>query len=137
LTGERARRVLAVVSERLLTPVGLRTLAPGSEDYRPHYGGDQLARDGAYHQGTVWPWLLGPYLSAFVRLHGPSPQARAEAGRLLEGLWRHLDDAGLGSISEIFDADPPHAPRGCISQAWSVAEVLRAYVEDVLGQAPD
>ena len=136
LTGDRARSVLKVLGDRLLTPVGLRTLAPGSDGYCPHYGGDQAARDGAYHQGTVWPWLMGAYISAYVRLHRGSRRARAEAARLLDGLWQHVGDAGLNSVSEIFDADPPHAPRGCIGQAWSVAEVLRAYVEDILGRRP-
>jgi glycogen debranching enzyme len=123
------------VTERLLTPYGLRTLAPGSAGYVAHYGGDQWARDGAYHQGTVWPWLIGPYLSAYFRVHGVSETTRRHARKLLEPLTAHLDGTGLGSISEVFDAEPPCAPNGCFAQAWSVAEVLRVWVEYRLGAA--
>jgi predicted glycogen debranching enzyme len=128
LSGRRARMVLQVVEDHLLTPVGLRSLAPGSRDYRPRYGGDQLARDGAYHQGTVWSWLIGPYVTALVRVRGAA--ARKDARALLEGFEPHLQTAGVGTVSEIFDAEEPHAARGCIAQAWGVAEILRAYVED-------
>jgi predicted glycogen debranching enzyme len=126
-----ARRVLAAVKEHLLTPYGLRTLARGDPRYRGVYEGDQRARDGAYHQGTVWPWLLGPFITAHVRAAENRQAARAEAEGWLAPFCRHLQEAGLGQISEIFDGDPPHRPRGCIAQAWSVAEVLRAAVEDV------
>ncbi|MEX2273285.1 MAG: amylo-alpha-1,6-glucosidase [Vicinamibacterales bacterium] len=114
--------VAAVVEQRLLTPVGLRSLAPGHPDYKPQYFGDLRTRDAAYHQGTVWGWLIGPAVDAWLKTH-PGDVARAR--RLLDGLIEHLDQAGAGSISEVFDAEPPYAPRGCIAQAWSVAEVLR------------
>jgi glycogen debranching enzyme len=115
--------VLDVVRERLLTPYGLRTLAPGHPDYRPNYHGDLRSRDGAYHQGTVWPWLLGPFVDAWLRVHPADPGA---ASALLAAFSSHLDEAGVGSVSEIFDAEAPYTPRGCIAQAWSVAELLRA-----------
>jgi glycogen debranching enzyme len=115
--------VLAVVRDRLLTPLGPRTLAPGHHDYKATYDGDLRARDAAYHQGTVWPWLIGAFVDAWLRVH---PEDRANLRKLLEGFATHLDEACVGSISEIFDAEPPYTPRGCISQGWSVAEVLRA-----------
>jgi predicted glycogen debranching enzyme len=118
--------VVDIVEEKLLTPYGLRTLAPGEKDYRPCYEGDRWARDAAYHQGLVWPWLIGHFLDARRRVYGPSHQSRAFLGAFEE----HLRDAGIGMISEIFDAEPPYTPRGCIAQAWSVAEVLRAYLAD-------
>jgi predicted glycogen debranching enzyme len=121
----RWRPVLDVVCRYLLTPVGLRSLAPGHPDYRARYDGDLRARDAAYHQGTVWPWLVGPLIDAWLRVHGDAAGAR----RLLDGLIAHLDDACLGQISEIFDAEPPFTPRGCVAQAWSVAEVLRGWVK--------
>lgn len=134
LSAERGQRLLDVVTERLLTPYGLRTLAPGSPGYAARYGGDQWARDGAYHQGTVWPWLMGPYVSALFRVYGASDSLRERARDLLQPLIAHLDDAGLGSISEVFDAEPPFTPGGCFAQAWSIAEVLRVWVEFGLGQ---
>jgi predicted glycogen debranching enzyme len=131
LGGKKARQIMDVVKRDLLTPMGLRSLSPQSRDYHPHYGGDQLARDGAYHQGTVWGWLIGPYVTALVSVRGSG--ARKEARKILEQFMPHLETAGIGSISEIFDAEEPFAPRGCVAQAWSVAEVLRAYAEDVEG----
>jgi glycogen debranching enzyme len=122
LAEERWGDVLGVVQRELLTPYGLRSLAPGDPEYRSVYHGDLPARDGAYHQGTVWGWLIGPYVNAHLRVH---PGDLAGARRLLDGLIAHLDDFGVGSIAEIFDAEPPFTPRGCIAQAWSVAEVLR------------
>ena len=118
--------VLAVVRDRLLTPVGLRSLAPSHPDYKPYYDGDLRARDAAYHQGTVWGWLIGPYIDAWLKVH---PDDRAGARGLLAGLVAHLGEAGVGSISEVFDAEPPFTPRGCIAQAWSVAEVLRCWAK--------
>ncbi|MEA2603033.1 MAG: hypothetical protein QOF89_4025 [Acidobacteriota bacterium] len=118
--------VLRVVTERLLTPVGLRTLSPGHPDYKPRYDGDLRARDAAYHQGTVWAWLIGPYVDAWLRVHPGDP---ARARQLLEGFVHHLGEACLGSISEVFDAEEPYTPRGCVAQAWSVAEVLRCWVK--------
>ncbi|HEX2443638.1 MAG TPA: amylo-alpha-1,6-glucosidase [Vicinamibacterales bacterium] len=117
--------VVGVVRDRLLTPVGLRTLAPGHPDYKPRYYGDLRTRDAAYHQGTVWPWLIGPFIDAWLKTY---PKAVPEARRMLEGLLAHLDDGCVGSVSEIFDAEPPFTPRGCIAQAWSVAELLRCLV---------
>jgi glycogen debranching enzyme len=122
LEGPAARRVLRVVGRRLLTSLGLRSLDPRDPAYRGSYEGDALSRDGGYHQGTVWPWLIGAYVDAVLRIEN---DIRA-ASDLLKPFAGHLSDAGLGSISEILDGDPPHYPRGCIAQAWSVAEVLRA-----------
>ena len=98
--------------------------------------GDPRSRDSAYHQGTVWAWLMGPFLTAYIKVNGRSQKARDQATQWLAAFGEHLSDAGLGQISEIFDADPPHRPRGCIAQAWSVAELLRATMEDVLGPQP-
>jgi predicted glycogen debranching enzyme len=123
----RAKAVVDSVTQHLLTPCGLRTLAPGDPEYRGHYGGDQWSRDGAYHQGTVWAWLMGPYVEAYLRVHGHTSAAKAHGRAVLQPLLHHVWDAGIGSISEIFDGDPPHAPKGTISQAWSVSEVLRAW----------
>jgi predicted glycogen debranching enzyme len=122
----RWEAILSVVKERLLTPFGLRTLAPGSPDYKAKYYGDLRARDAAYHQGTVWPWLIGAFVDAWIRVH---PEDRAGARSFLEGFEHALGTACIGSLSEIHDAEPPYTPRGCIAQAWSVAEVLRAWVK--------
>jgi predicted glycogen debranching enzyme len=129
LEGEEARRILDAVTSNLLTPYGLRTLDPHDPRYTPRYAGNQWQRDAAYHQGTVWPWLMGPYLDALLRVKGYTEEAKGEARELLQPLLDHLGDAGLGSLSEIFDGDPPHTPQGCIAQAWSVAEVLRLWLE--------
>jgi predicted glycogen debranching enzyme len=117
--------VLRAVSAKLLTPVGLRSLAPDHPDYKPKYFGDLRTRDAAYHQGTVWTWLIGPFVDAWLAVH---PDDLAGARHLLDRLIDHLNDACVGSISEIFDAEAPFTPRGCIAQAWSVAEVLRSLV---------
>jgi glycogen debranching enzyme len=123
---DRARRVVEAVEARLWTPLELRSLAPGEPGYTPRYEGGVRERDGAYHQGTVWPWLIGPFVEAWVRVQDNTPAAKREAqARYLEPLLRHLDTAGLGHISEIADAEPPHTPRGCPFQAWSVGEALR------------
>ncbi|MFC1715468.1 amylo-alpha-1,6-glucosidase [Candidatus Poribacteria bacterium] len=132
LAMDKAKAVLEVVQRELLTPFGLRSLSPKHENYVGHYGGDGYSRDTAYHQGTVWSWLLGPFITAYVNVNGRSEATREFVrAALSELMCSHLKDAGLGSISEIFDGDPPHHPRGCIAQAWSVAEILRAYVEYV------
>ena len=123
LSPARQRGVVDSCARRLLTSHGLRTLSPDDPRYRGHYGGDPAARDGAYHQGTVWGWLLGPFALAHHRVYGDAAAART----LLEPLAYHLADHGLGSISEIFDGDPPFTANGCIAQAWSVAETLRAW----------
>jgi predicted glycogen debranching enzyme len=136
LEGARARQVVGLIERRLWTPLGLRTLSPGSEGYQPRYEGDMRSRDGAYHQGTVWPWLLGPFVEAWVNVRGGGEAVRAEARRrFLEPLLAHLPSAGVGHVSEIADADPPHLPRGCPFQAWSVAEALRLDLQ-VLAEPP-
>ena len=126
LDRERWEPVMKVVKDRLLTPVGLRSLAPGEPDYKPRYYGDLRARDAAYHQGTVWAWLIGPYVDAALKLPGTD---RKELRNLLTAFDRQLDDACVGQISEVFDAEPPFLPRGCVAQAWSVAEVLRSWLQ--------
>jgi predicted glycogen debranching enzyme len=125
---DRARweSVMRVARERLLTPVGLRSLAPGEPGYRPRYFGDLRSRDAAYHQGTVWGWLIGPWVDAWLKVH---PDDRAGARAFLEGLVGALGKFGIGTIAEIFDAEPPYTPRGCIAQAWSVAELLRCWAK--------
>ena len=125
LEPSRWKQVLEVVQQRLLTPVGLRSLAPGERDYKDRYYGDLRARDAAYHQGTVWAWLIGPWIDAWLRVH---PDDVAGARRFLDGLIAALGDFGFGTIGEIFDGDEPYTPRGCIAQAWSVAETLRGWV---------
>jgi predicted glycogen debranching enzyme len=126
LSGVRARRVVDAVAKRLLSRMGLRTLAPDDPAYVPQYEGNAGERDAAYHQGTAWPWLMGPFAEAWVRVHGANAAAREEARRrFLAPLVRHLDLAGLGHISEIADGDPPFTPRGCPFQAWSLGEALR------------
>ena len=136
LSGERAKAVVEKVREHLLTPYGLRSLAPSDPQYRGHYTGGPAERDGAYHQGTVWPWLLGPFITAYIKVNGGSEAARNQAAEWLKPVENHLCEAGLGHISEIFDGDAAHRPCGCVAQAWSVAEVLRTYVEDVKGIQP-
>ena len=126
LDGEKAASVTRLVEEKLLTPLGLRTLEPGHPDYRAHYAGGVLERDGAYHQGTVWPWLIGPFVEAWVRVNGDTAAVRTEArARFLPPLLAHLEVAGLGHISEVADAEAPHTPGGCPFQAWSLAEFIR------------
>jgi glycogen debranching enzyme len=125
--------VLEIIEAKLYTPVGLRTLSPDDPSYHAVYAGDPRAREAAYHQGTVWAWLLGPYLTALVRVHGAAGRKKARA--VIAALEPRLAEAGVGSLSEVFDGEAPHSPRGCIARAWSVAEVLRAYAEDVLGPA--
>jgi predicted glycogen debranching enzyme len=118
--------VLETVRKELFTPVGLRTLSRGNPDFKPKYFGDLRARDAAYHQGTVWAWLIGPFIDAWLKVH---PGDRLQTRKFLDGFVPHLDDGCVGSVNEIFDAEPPYTPRGCISQAWSVAEVLRAWLK--------
>jgi len=120
---DRWAPVVETVRRHLLTPVGIRTLDPGHPDYKANYDGDLRARDAAYHQGTVWPWLLGPFVDAWLKAF---PERREEARAMVRGLHDHLGQAGIGSVSEIFDAEAPFTPRGCIAQAWSVAELIRA-----------
>ena len=134
LTGDRARRVFDTVDKHLFTPYGLRTLSPTDPAYRGRYEGGPWDRDGAYHQGTAWAWLMGPFITALVRVYGDAGRQRAR--HILREFEGHMCEAGLGTVSEIFDAEPPYIPRGCIAQAWSVAELLRAGYEDVLGRGP-
>lgn len=126
LSGDQQASVVRVVSEKLLTPMGLRTLSPDDDRYRRRYGGSWESRDRAYHQGTVWAYLIGPFVEALLKVEGAKPSALAQAHKCLEAFDAHLSEAGLGFVSEVFDGDPPHSPRGCFAQAWSVAEVLRA-----------
>jgi predicted glycogen debranching enzyme len=126
LPADKARAVVDLVERDLLTPLGLRSLAPTEPAYRPRYEGGVLQRDGSYHQGTVWPWLIGPFVEAWLRVRDNSPAAIREAReRFLPPLVEHLRAAGLGHVSEIADADAPHTPRGCPFQAWSLGELLR------------
>jgi predicted glycogen debranching enzyme len=131
LDPEHWEAVVTAVREKLLTPVGLRSLAPEEPDYKPRYFGDLRARDAAYHQGTVWAWLIGPFIDAWLKVY---PDDRAAARHSLDGFEPHLAEAGVGTVSEVFDAEPPFTPRGCIAQAWSVAEVLRCLAKTAVEQ---
>jgi predicted glycogen debranching enzyme len=133
LSEDKSKRVVGVVERDLLTPYGLRSLAPNDRQYRGRYTGDSVSRDGAYHQGTVWAWLMGPFITAYIKANDGIVEAREQARVWLARFHAHLSEAGLGQISEIFDGDAPHSPQGCIAQAWSIAELLRALVEDVYG----
>ena len=126
LDPSRWERVVAVAKERLLTPYGLRSLAPGHPDYKSHYYGDLRSRDAAYHQGTVWAWLIGPFVDAWLKVY---PDDRAGARKFVEGFDQQMQEGAVGTISEIFDAEAPFHQRGCIAQAWSVAEALRCWVK--------
>jgi predicted glycogen debranching enzyme len=140
LSREKGKRVVETVERELLTPVGVRSLASADPQYIARYEGGPWDRDVSYHQGTVWAWLMGPFITAYIKVNAQNSsranRARARAAEWLAAFQDHLSDAGLGHISEIFDADHPHTPRGCIAQAWSVAELLRAAVEDVFNIKP-
>jgi glycogen debranching enzyme len=123
LDKEQMKKVLDVADQNLVTPRGLRTLSPRNKLYRGLYRGNQDERDSAYHQGTVWPWLFGPFCEGWLRVYGQ--QGVAKVKKLIYGLEEVMNEAGISTLSEIHDGDPPHAPRGAISQAWSVGEVLR------------
>jgi predicted glycogen debranching enzyme len=125
LNQEHWSAVVNQVREHLLTPVGLRSLSPHHVNYKQNYDGDLYTRDAAYHQGTVWAWLIGPYIDAWIKTH---PENSRQVNEMLTGFYQHMSEAGIGSISEIFDAEHPYTPRGCIAQAWSVAEVLRCLI---------
>jgi predicted glycogen debranching enzyme len=131
VTDSQAKQILQLMKERLLTPVGLRTLAPEDIRFCGSYEGGVSVRDSAYHQGTVWPFLLGPFVTAWVKTYGNSAAVRRDARMFLEGLSEHLEDGCVGQVSEIFDGQLPHRPRGCFAEAWSVAEPLRALIEDI------
>jgi glycogen debranching enzyme len=132
LPPDKAKAVVDAVERDLLTPYGLRTLAPGDRNYRGRYEGDPASRDGAYHQGTVWPWLMGPFISAYLYVNAHSAEARAQAGRWLAPLRQYAASDGLGQVPEVFDGDAPQRAGGCIAQAWSVAELLRLTIEEAL-----
>jgi len=136
LSPEKSKNIVHVIGRDLLTPYGLRSLSPHDARYRGRYHGDQIHRDGAYHQGTVWPWLMGPFISAYLKVNDRSEKSREQSAQWLSTLFNHIDEAGLGQISEIFDGDNPHHPRGCIAQAWSVGELLRTAVEDIYNLRP-
>ncbi|MDI6642980.1 MAG: amylo-alpha-1,6-glucosidase [Candidatus Hodarchaeaceae archaeon] len=136
VAGPQAEEIVSTVKEKLLTPYGLRSLERGDPSYKGVYKGNVIERDFAYHQGTTWSWLIGPFVTAFLRVH-KEPGSQEQAMRFLQRLvGSHLIEAGIGTVSEIFDGDEPHTPRGCISQAWSVAEILRAYVENIKSKRP-
>jgi glycogen debranching enzyme len=125
LDEKRSRLVVEKVEADLLTPYGLRSLSPNDPRYVPVYIGSPFERDSAYHQGTVWAWLIGGFVDAYRKVHGASAATETRVTAIMSGFKTHLSEAGVGQISEIFDAEPPHAPRGCPAQAWSVAEVFR------------
>ncbi|MBN2131816.1 MAG: hypothetical protein JW741_20110, partial [Sedimentisphaerales bacterium] len=127
LTPQQRRAVVDVVERELLTPYGLRTLNAGHESYKGRYEGPMRQRDEAYHQGTVWPYLMGAFVEAYLKVHDFNAAARSQAARWLEPLQRHLaEDGCLGSVAEVFDGDSPQRPQGCLAQAWSVGELIRA-----------
>jgi predicted glycogen debranching enzyme len=131
ISGERAKCVVAAVERDLLTTYGLRSLSPSDHRYRGRYQGDPFSRDSAYHQGTVWPWLIGPFLTAYLKVNGRSAKARRQAEQWLNELRRFMLDEGVGQIPEVFDGDAPRRAGGCLAQAWSVAELLRVVVEEI------
>lgn len=128
---QRAYDLVAAVERELLTPYGLRSLAPSDPAYRPRYEGDVWSRDTAYHQGTVWAWLIGAFITAYLRVNDHSPESLRQARAWLAPLHEHLREAGLGQVAEIFDGDAPHTARGCIAQAWSIAELLRCELDEL------
>jgi predicted glycogen debranching enzyme len=134
LDAARQRQVVEAVHRELFAPLGLRSLSAHDPAYRGVYQGGVVDRDSAYHQGTVWPWLMGPFITAWVKVNGRAADAKAQAAEWLHGFEPHLNTAGLGHIAEIADADAPHNPKGCVAQAWSVAELLRCAVEDVYSE---
>lgn len=135
LAKDRAKQVFDAITESLLTPKGLRSLAAAHRDYKPTYGGSVWSRDGGYHQGTVWSFLIGAYVDALLYIKGE--EGRTEAAKILNRFFEHLNEAGVGTVSEIFDAEAPFTSRGCIAQAWGVGEVLRVAVEHDLFSNPE
>ena len=133
LNRKKEKLILKKITEELLTPYGLRSLSQNDIRYSGRYEGDQVSRDRAYHNGTVWPWLMGPFVTAHTKVHKKSEPSIEYCRQLLLNFEPHLAEACIGTISEVFDGDFPHKPGGCISQAWSVAEILRAWVEDLNG----
>jgi predicted glycogen debranching enzyme len=131
LSPEQARSVVSVVQRELRTPYGLRSLAPSDPAYRGRYDGDPHSRDSAYHQGTVWPWLLGPFLRAYLQANNHSQTARVQAEQWLAALKAYVESSGVGQVPEVFDGDAPHRAGGCMAQAWSIAELLHTHVEHI------
>ena len=131
LAPDMAARVVKTVEHHLLTPVGLRTLSPSDPQYKGRYEGSLHDRDAAYHQGTAWPWLLGPFLKAYVAVNGHSSEAREQGRKWLTEFRRYIENEGVGQLPELFDGDAPHRAGGCIAQAWTVGELLRTLVEDL------
>lgn len=131
LTRDRSQQILEVMERHLLTPFGLRTLSPNDPNYRPRYEGGPYERDSAYHQGTVWPWLLGAYITAFLKINGNSAEMRARARGFLKPIEEQFKEGALGQISEVYDAEAPQLPKGCFAQAWSVGELLRVLCEEL------
>jgi glycogen debranching enzyme len=136
LADEQATAVVAAVERELLTPYGLRSLAASDPQYRGRYEGDPVHRDSAYHQGTVWPWLIGPFVTAYLKVNGRSAKSRKQADRWVNELRRFMLEEGGGQGPEVFDGDAPHRAGGCMAQAWSVAELLRARVEELPAAKP-
>ena len=137
LNGARAHSVVDCVEQRLLTPLGLRSLAPGEPGYAAAYSGGPRERDAVYHQGTVWPWLIGPFVEAWLAVRDGTPEAQREARtRFVSPLLDHAAREGLGHVCEIADAEPPHSPKGCPFQAWSLAELLRLDLQVLRERAP-
>ncbi|MDY0385734.1 MAG: amylo-alpha-1,6-glucosidase [Methanolobus sp.] len=132
LSHEMEKSIVDVTTEELLTPYGLRTLSPNDSNYIGSYNGNLKTRDAAYHNGTVWPWLLGPYVTAYAKVYKELPDLKDRLRAFLDMIEKHMDEACIGTISEVFDGDMPHSPGGCVSQAWSVAEITRCYLEDIL-----
>jgi glycogen debranching enzyme len=127
IEGEKAESILNIITEKLYTPVGLRSLSPDHPSYTSCYEGDPFKRDSCYHQGTVWSWLLGPYVDSLMKIQGA--RNKEQAMNVIENFHYHLNEGCIGSVSEIFDADAPHSPKGCVAQAWGVAEILRVIKE--------
>ena len=136
LSKRRAKAVVDAVERDLFTPYGLRSLSPADSRYRGHYKGDSVARDSSYHQGPVWAWLLGPFIDAYFKVNDNGKKVQDQVREWLHIFSGHLTEAGLGHVSEIFDGDSPHHPRGCFAQAWSVAEILRAVVANGVARKP-
>ncbi|TQD27655.1 amylo-alpha-1,6-glucosidase [Methanolobus vulcani] len=132
LPHEIEKGIVDIIAEELLTPYGLRTLSPVDSKYIGFYRGNTEERDAAYHNGTVWPWLLGPYITAYSKVYSDKAETKDKLRSLLMGIEEHLDKACIGSISEVFDGDWPHKPNGCVSQAWSIAEIMRCYAENII-----
>ena len=137
LEPSEAKAVVNKVFEELYTSYGLRSLAVFDKKYKGKYEGDRIERDKRYHQGTAWGYLIGAFVTSYLKVYNSSMEALLRASFMIEPFVKHMEDSAcIGSISEIFDGDAPYLPKGCFAQAWSVAEILRCYVEDIKGQKP-